>query len=265
MFCTRCGTKNPDGSVNCFNCGQNLSTAPDRTLQTRSGSLTESRPLPTPKEFGRVDINSSLLTATEREVSFGGVTLATNQITGIRYGVYKHYVNGIRTSQSYCIWVCDERRSIQIECASGFLVSNGKIEQRYKDALTTLWPAVVVPIVGQCIEALGDGRGFTIGNVTFDKSGLHRQGEMGAIAKGVAGLWSSVAGGKSVEQRAQEFKVLPWKEFAGHSSASGNIHLFREKKTWVSFSLRDVWNAVCLEPLLSYLYEDGRLWQVIGR
>jgi hypothetical protein len=264
MFCTRCGTKNPDGSVNCYSCGQNLSAAPDRTLKNRAGSLTESRPLPAPKEFGKVDVNGSTLVATERELSFGGQTLATAAITGIRYGIYKHYVNGIRTSQSYCIWVCDEQRSLQIECASGFLVSNAKIEQRYKDALTTLWPAAVVPIVSQCLEALADGRGFTIGTVNFDKAGLHRHGEMGAIAKGVAGVWSSVAGGKSVEQREQDFKFLPWKDFVGHTCASGNIHLYREKKTWVSFSLRDVWNAVCLEPLLSYLYEDGRLWKLIA-
>jgi hypothetical protein len=55
---------------------------------------------------------------------------------------------------------------------------------------------------------MADGRNLTIGNLTFDKSGLHRQGEMGAIAKGVASLWSSVAGGKSAEQRQQEYKFL---------------------------------------------------------
>ncbi len=256
MFCSRCGTKNPEGSANCYNCGQNLAKAPERSLQTRSGSLAEVRPLPAPKEFGRVDINGSLLIVTEREISFGSQTLVTSSMTGIRFGIYKHYVNGIRTSQSYCVWLCDEAKIIQIECASGFLVSGSKIEQRYKDTLAALWPAVVVPIVSQCLEALADGRSF---------KGLHRQGEMGAIAKGVASLWSSVAGGKSVEQRQEDYKVLSWTEFGGHTSASGNIHLFREKKKWESFSLRDTWNAVCLDPLLSFLYEDGRLWQYVNR
>jgi hypothetical protein len=88
---------------------------------------------------------------------------------------------------------------------------------------------------------------------------------MGAIAKRVASLWSSVAGGKSTEQRQQDYKFLPWTEFGGHTSASGNIHLFREKKKWESFSLRDTWNAVCLDPLLSFLYEDGKLWQFVNR
>jgi hypothetical protein len=154
---------------------------------------------------------------------------------------------------------------MQIECASGFLVSSSKSELRYKDTLAALWPAVVVPIVSQCVEALADGRGFTIGNLTFDKSGLHRGGEMGAIAKGVASLWSSVAGGKSVEQREKDYKFLSWADYGGHNSSSGNIHLFRDKKSWASFSLRDTWNAVCLDPLFSYLYEDGRLWQLVNR
>jgi hypothetical protein len=265
MFCSRCGTKNPENSANCYNCGQNLAKAPERSLQTRSGSLAEVRPLPAPKEFGRADINGSPLIATEREISFGSQKLATSSVTGIRFGIYKHYVNGIRTSQSYCVWLCNEKNVMQIECASGFLVSGSKIEQRYKDTLAALWPAVVVPIVSQCLESLADGGSFKIGNLTFDKSGLHRQGEMGAIAKGVASLWSSVAGGKSTEQRQQDYKFLPWAEFGGHTSASGNIHLFREKKKWESFSLRDTWNAVCLDPLLSFLYEDGRLWQYVDR
>jgi hypothetical protein len=264
MFCSRCGTKNPEGSANCYNCGQNLAKTPERSLHPRSGGLAEPRALPAPKEFGRVDINGSPLIATERDISFGSQTLVTPSITGIRFGIYKHYVNGIRTSQSYCVWLCDDAKIMQIECASGFLVSNSKIEQRYKDTLAALWPAVVVPIVGQCIEALADGRSFTIGNLNFDKSGLHRQGEMGAIAKGVASLWNSVAGGKSAEQRQQDYKFLSWADYGGHNSSSGNIHLFRDKKSWASFSLRDTWNAVCLDPLLSYLYEDGSLGKVIA-
>src|SRR5581483_9001464 len=111
MFCTRCGTKNPDNSANCYNCGHNMAKAPDRTLQTRSGSLAEVRPVAPPKEYGSVDVNGSAFA-----------------VTGIRFGVYKHYVNGIRTSQSYGIWVCDGNDQLQIECAAGFLVSNSKIE-----------------------------------------------------------------------------------------------------------------------------------------
>ncbi len=39
MFCTRCGTRNPESSVNCFNCGQSMVKVLDRTPQTKAQSL----------------------------------------------------------------------------------------------------------------------------------------------------------------------------------------------------------------------------------
>lgn len=37
LFCSRCGTKNPEDSANCFNCGRNM-TAPSDTSELGSGS-----------------------------------------------------------------------------------------------------------------------------------------------------------------------------------------------------------------------------------
>jgi len=241
-----------------------MTKAPDRVLQRRSGVLTEPRALSEPKEFGRVDINGSIFLVTEREISFEQDILQTAAITGIRFGIYKHYVNGIRSSQSYKIWLSDPHRVLAIECAKGFLVSDSKIEQRYQDALKVLWPAVMVPLVSHFLDALAAGRGFTVGDLTFDKSGLHRAGSMGALAKGAFGLWSSVAGGKSVEQREAEYRHLPWSDYGGHTTASGKIHLYRNKASWADFSLRDTWNAVCLDPMFDFLYKEGRLWKFVG-
>lgn len=240
-----------------------MAKAPDRALETRSGSLAEVRPLAAPNEHGRVDINGSMLVVTEKDISYKATSLKTEGVTGIRYGIYKHYVNGIRTSQSYSIWLCDNNQDLQIECATGFLTSSAKIEQRYQDALKALWPAVVVPLVSRFLAALDGGQGFTIGEVTFNKSGLHRAGEMGIVAKGAASLWGSVAGGKSIQERERDYKQLSWVDYGGHNSASGKISLFRGKKAWATFSLRDTWNAVCLDPLFSFLYDEGRLWKFV--
>jgi hypothetical protein len=48
-------------------------------------TLAETRPLPMPKEFGKVDVNGSMLVATEKEISFNGQTLATPTITGYSF------------------------------------------------------------------------------------------------------------------------------------------------------------------------------------
>lgn len=264
MLCPRCDTKNPDNSANCYNCGQNMGKPPDRILTTRSGALAEVRPVRQPKEYGRVDVNGSLLLVTEYDILYKGASILTTDVTGIRFGIYKHYVNGIRTSQSYCIWICDDKRQLTIECATGLLVSTSTIQQRYQAALTALWPATVVPLINRFLEALNNGRGFIIGDVTFNKTGMHRASNMGTMAKGIASLVGSVTGGKSVEERERSYKHLPWTEYGGHRAASGKIHLFRGKSSWVSFSLRDTWNAVCLDPLFSFLYEDGKLWKFVG-
>ena len=42
MFCARCGTKNPENSAHCYNCGQNMAKVPERSLQNRAGSLSAS-------------------------------------------------------------------------------------------------------------------------------------------------------------------------------------------------------------------------------
>ena len=39
MYCTRCGTKNPDASANCFNCGSSMDTA--RGVAASSGSAEQ--------------------------------------------------------------------------------------------------------------------------------------------------------------------------------------------------------------------------------
>jgi hypothetical protein len=242
-----------------------MNKAPERALHKRSGSLAEVRTPPPPKEFGRVDINGDLLVVTEREVTLGSSNMPTSSLTGIRFGIYKHYVNGIRTSQSYAIWLTDGRSQLEIECARGFLVGASTIEKRYQAALQALWPAVIVPLVNRYLVALDSGRGFTIGDVTFNKSGLHRQGSLGVLEKGFYGLWNSMAGGKSVSERERDFQFLPWSDYGGHSFESGNVYIFRDKRAWVQFSLRDTWNAVCLAPLFDFLYEDGNLWKFVDR
>jgi hypothetical protein len=59
VFCSRCGAKNPEGSANCFRCGQGMVKVPDCTPQTKPSSpgepnLDGTKPIQrTISEFGR--------------------------------------------------------------------------------------------------------------------------------------------------------------------------------------------------------------------
>ena len=96
----------------------------------------------TPNILARIDVAGTALVITESEISFGNQQMKCDDVVGIRYGVYKHYINGIRTSQSYAVWLTDGRSTMFIECAKGFFVSSSTIESRYQEALKTLYTAV---------------------------------------------------------------------------------------------------------------------------
>ena len=151
------------------------------------------------------------------------------------------------------------RSTVLIECASAF-ASSATVEARYQATLNALYPAVIVPLLESFLVNLSDGPGFQIATITFDRNGLHRSNSYGAVQKGLLNAWVSMAGGKSVAEREQSYQHLAWRDFGGHSFSDGNIRLYsRNKQMWTQFSLRDTWNAVCLGPLLDFLYKDNRL------
>jgi hypothetical protein len=220
-----------------------------------------STPKPSPAEhiIGQIDINGTLLVVSNTKVSFGNQSLGCDEIVGIRYGIFKNYVNGIRTSRSYAVWLTDQRSCMEIECVSAF-ASSSTVESRYQEALAALYPAIIVPLLESFLTNLSDGPGFQIANVTFDRNGLHRSDSYGAVQRGLLGAWVSMAGGRSVAEREQRYQHMTWRDFGGHSFGEGNIRLYSSGKTiWKEFSLRNTWNAVCLGPLFDFLYKDGRL------
>ena len=255
MVCAHCRTQNPEGSKHCFNCGRDI----DKSTAEPIESVPAPKPVPPEQIIGNVDINGTLLVISNTRVSFGYQNLKCDEIVGIRYGIFKNYVNGIRTSRSYAVWLSDQRSSMLIECASAF-ASSGTVESRYQATLNALYPAVIVPLLESFLVNLSDGPGFQIATITFDRNGLHRANSYGAVQKGLLNAWVSMAGGKSVAEREQSYQHLTWRDFGGHSFSDGNIRLYsRNKSIWTEFPLRDTWNAVCLGPLLDFLYKDNRL------
>jgi hypothetical protein len=255
MVCAHCRTQNPAGSSHCFNCGRDLSKSIVELIEP----APVHKPASAEQIIGNVDINGTLLVVSNTKVSFGYQNLKCDEIVGIRYGIFKNYVNGIRTSRSYAIWLSDRSSSMLIECASAF-ASSTTVEARYQATLSALYPAVIVPLLESFLANLSDGPGFQIATITFDRDGLHRSNSYGAVQKGLLNAWVSMAGGKSVAEREQGYQHLTWGDFGGHSFSDGNIRLnARNKALWTQLSLRDTWNAVCLGPFLDFLYKDNRL------
>ena len=220
----------------------------------------------------RLDINGKPLEISIKNFKFGNEAMASATITGVRFGIYKHYTNGVRDHQSYAIWVTDGRRVLNVECAKGWFVSDKIIEERWNAALKAVFDVVLSRLVDEFIDGLKTGTGFDVGGVHFDKKGLTRVGRYNALHMAILRLWHKVFGGRTPEQREHDWRVMSWSDFSGHGSANGRITIFKKhptkkdkSKPWVTWGLRDVWNAVVIGPLLSILYKDGKLWQYVEK
>ena len=201
------------------------------------------------------------------EIRFGPDSLRTKDVTGIRYGILKKYVNGVVSSRSYEICLTDETHILRVECASGLFITGKTIERRFRDAITALYPIVQVPLTQKMLCEIQSGRGTVVGDILFDLQGLHRQGSMNIFHKGLTDAWSAVAGGKTAEDRQNDYKHLHWKDYWGHNIENGVLVLYKkrpnppifakDKKSWAELNLRNTWNAVCLDLVLRQLYKDG--------
>jgi hypothetical protein len=217
-----------------------------------------------------IDINGTQLVINRQELKFGTATMPTRSINALRFGIYKHYTNGVRDHQSYAIWVTDGSRTINIECAKGWRAKDAVIEQRWKVAIDAVFECILGRLMDEMIDGLKTGKGFVIGGIKFDKTGMTRVKGYGPITRAWWSMWHAIFKGKTVEQREQEYRHITWQEFHGHGSGNGRVNLWRthptkkgKTKLWISWGLRDTWNAVCISPLLSYLYKDGKLWTIL--
>jgi hypothetical protein len=220
-----------------------------------------------------VDIGGTALVIRRNEITFGKQKMPVKMISQIRFGIFEQYTNGVRTNRSYAIWLSDGRSTISIECAKGraefvpFVaksVSDSVVEARWKQALDGVWQTVMARLIDNHVEALKSGKGFQIGGLTFDKEGIHRRGQYSELRRSLLRSWVSTFRGKSAEQRERDHLHVRWEDVTYHSAA-GHVMLYHQHKQWARFALRDTWNAVLIDPMLGYLWKDGRLWDAIGR
>lgn len=208
-----------------------------------------------------VEIRGTPLRVTDEEVTFGSVRLKTTAITAVRYGALFHTTNDIPDHKSYALWVTDGRETIEVECARGLFVRAKTAEDRFHRAVDAIWQPVVIPICERMVRTYRDGGGFTIAGadtpwwsltssvnvrhdptLVFDQAGIH--------------------------QTKPETKHLLWRNFDGYSIENGELRIsastysptWRDKlngrEWWATLSLRQTWNAVCLDPVLKRLKQE---------
>ena len=208
------------------------------------GIMTEKLDTQKRQEERRKEVELDLLIGSDRLqittdfIHYKDVRMKTDDVCSLRWGIYKHYVNGVRVQRKFTVWVeassCPIR--IEIECARLF-EPEGKVLERYGAIIDKLWRAAGVRILMETAARLINGETVQIGGANISKKGI----------------W--------LDKRSW-FKSEPyfggWEELT-KVTASGQLKIgsSREPKASVTLSLRDIDNAVVLERLLGILWKDG--------
>lgn len=216
-------------------------TAINKIVQEENKALTKAREEREKWEreiFLNLPIGSDRLIINGDTITYQGYSLRTNEVNRVRWGIYKHYTNGIRTSRNFTIWVRSPEGLIEIECVR-FMESEATVTQRYELILEKLWKAVCVRLIGQTISRLSEGEKLRFGKAVVDKDGilLPKYKFLGMSSDPVH---------------------YPWEELS-FDSGGGNfrISVSNVKNAYAQLPYREVDNLPILEAILRYLWKDG--------
>jgi len=186
-------------------------------------------------------------TVSEREIHYKDRLwddrMTFDAITGICYGALVTKLGPIPFSWAYKLALTNGKQLMLIE--RGAPPRQKETETQFRALFDALWHPVTSRLVGTIVRAATGGPAVTLGGLTIDSNGLTSKPA------------------RSFGLRLGDEELLAWNDLAGHTIESGMIYLFRktERKptVWASLSFRDTWNAVCLGPALTHLYQSGAL------
>lgn len=180
-----------------------------------------------------VKIRSDEIEINKAFIRYNDTMIATESVTGIRFGVFKQYTNGIPTHTSYAIEACGAGRSVSIECKRMFR-SETQAQEDFTAILNALSHQILPTLVIGLAEKIATGSSTQqLGPLLLTKHGV--QCETGS-------LWWK-------KQLTIPYTALAFSDYQGH------VHVSAKHPEAVSFSMdrRAVWNAVIVEKLVEII------------
>lgn len=213
------------------------------------------------------DVSQGRLIIDKKKLTVGRRSLLIEKITGIRYGIFVQSTNGIPTTRQYTFWLTDGNEDLEIECNNGMFISSDTLKKKFNEIHNRLFQLVQTPLLDLMIENFKAGEDVLVANISIDKKGWRKSFDYNPISKAGLNLVSNIFGGENAEIKEQKERFMSWEDYGGHSYENGNLYIFRKEgnknRLWISFTLRDVWNAANLGLFLDYLSEEGRLWLIL--
>jgi hypothetical protein len=172
-------------------------------------------------------IRGDKVSVTRDFVTYNRQKIRVADVTGVRFGVYKHCTNGIQDSASYLIGVGGGGVNIRIECKPIFR-SEAQAEVDYTAILEGLYHNVIPKLATKIANSIKAGSAQSIGGyTTITKDGVDFR----------TGTFKKV------------YHSVPWTDIR-YIFHAGSLNISSACKRYGAvISVRDAWNAVIFESI----------------
>jgi hypothetical protein len=184
-----------------------------------------------------LDIKGDRIRINREVVQLNSQQIRVVDVTGVLFGIFIQYRNGIQSSCSYLVGVQGGGASISIECKR-FWRSEEQAKSDYSAILDGLFRNVFPKLAPKIATQIASGTEFKLGATRITMDGIY-------IRSGVL-MW-------------EKETLVPWSDVRyGNHQGHLSISSAKDSKLRVSMAVRDTWNAVIFEPVVKTLMELRR-------
>ncbi|MEI9898154.1 MAG: hypothetical protein WDN28_30935 [Chthoniobacter sp.] len=194
----------------------------DKAQLTRNKAEEEKRNL-------LLEIRSDTIEVTRERFRYNSHVIPANDITGVRFGIFMQYTNGIKSSVSYKVAVSSARHgTADIECKR-FFRDEDKAAADFQAIVGALYWQIIPALCSRLASSIVGGARIALGDCTMTNKGI--------LATTGMLLW-------------KEDHVISWSDVRfGTHAGHLNISSAKNPKVTKAFVLREVWNAVIFKEL----------------
>lgn len=169
------------------------------------------------------------------------VQIPCSDIQAIKYGV--SLIGPVKnpTKKAYNIDILSkDNKAVSINFESSKVQELLEEDHTYYYIMSGLWQYVKKGLIGQFIDTLNEQQSFNIGNTTISNQGVLMSYKTWFFGK-------------------TKTEITPWSDLKYYLN-KGILHIesISNKKKKVLLSLHNDWNAVVLNTLMHYLWQDNR-------
>ena len=176
-----------------------------------------------------LDIRDDKIEVTREKFRYNSHIIPSNEVTGVRFGVFTQYTNGVKSSVSYKVAVQSASHGVaDVECKR-FFRSEDKAKADFNAIINALYYQIIPSLVSRLAKAILADNGVPLGDCSMMKNGIHLK--TGAL------FW-------------KEEHMISWLDVRfGSGGGYLSISSAQNPKLKKTFGLRDAWNAVIFKEI----------------